>query len=119
MIKGLLLALALLCVNTVEAAEHVDHDRTVQVMPYMPTYQLPYYPYPPRYSYRPQPRPHPVYPQPPRRHWQWNPWPSHNTPSPGRGQGKGPMYRYWYSPHGGWGFSIGPNWSPPNARPRY
>lgn len=44
----------------------------------------------------------PRFQQPPRR------GPYHYAPHPGYGNGRGPMYRYWYSPHG-WGFSIGPH----------
>jgi len=39
---------------------------------------------------------------------RWSPWPEfHRTPGQG-GQGKGPLFRYYYGPHG-WGFRIGPN----------
>ena len=68
-----------------------------------------------------RPRPYPPYVRPyssqphghliPRRRTlpQWNPWPEHRQNPRGQGgQGKGPMYRYYYGP-GGWGFGIGPN----------
>ncbi len=98
-------------------AQHVPHyapriyPRTPDMGPgnfYRDYWGNPYRPAPIIRPYSGQPHPHLI----PRRRTippQWSPWPEHHQNPHGQGgQGKGPLYRYWYGPRG-WGFRVGLN----------